>query len=1157
MFSTKGVKIYDICLTNPPSSLWTSGLKFQMIVRHGNETKTSTKRKAKQGDLNSKDGHHYILWNESFTFSGDATDDSPVTFTAIRLIRRIAKTTIGSSEQLRVADLLEIRNNSEGSCRLNIGAGKCYLTFSIEKLSDILPEVVGEASSGVLSTHLNSNRKVLNGALDSIVISSSAVQFCDDQVETWASFLLQFQAFMKVMDDILVVSLYVKIAWDILSAIPKTIIIKMNRDERVKRLYEKMKDIYDYVTDAKRLPELTKTQLKTLTVLVQQTIECAYFIRAYNAGNTVKIMVKGAIIDDKIQRFNDKFDHLKQVMMDSVHLETSIVTLRVSEGITELNDLTLLEGIPYDPDAGFIPGKRCFPGTRQTLISEILDWVNSDASPQILVLSGQAGTGKSAVAHTIAGLFREQNRLGSMFCFNRSYKDRRKSFFSTMARDLADGDVMWRKELVKVIQKAADRKSKDPQIQFEELIVKPSQNVSTIGSVVIVVDALDESGDRGERREILELLFDRCSELPKNYRILVTSRPEQDIELYCQKSGPAGNVSCIRMEDANSEETHSDILAYISGFLAPISPTLDMIDQDWCGILAKRAECLFQWARTACEFIDPAITRPQLIHKKWETCISVSSSLSSPLYGLYHQIISSQSEINSKDADFVNDFKTVVGAIIMAREPLPINVLQSIFSDIEDIKSILSPFGSLFTGVHDLSTPVRPLHTSLFDFFTAAENHEYYIDTSDESIMTISCLRLMNRTLRFNICHLETSHRFNRDVPNLDLRVRDAVPQHLKYSCHFWAFHLQYSFCHGERGRGELVAEIRYFMDHNLLYWFEVLSLLGTVGQGCVAMQMLKNWCTDADNDLAMDTMDAWDFGYDFEEVMMDSTPHIYLSALPFAPCNSFVSKTYLAAYPGLFTFDNDSGEPPSTGVCSFPKTGVTRRHTNGYPNSLAFHPNSKYIASGSDYGEFWMWDYTTGELVHAYYNNGPGSHGASGSVGGAPICDIVFSSLDGGDSVYCCFASGDILLFNTRTNEKYIESYAVMMPVSGDRQCHSCTISSDGCFILLCMENEAFLYDRASRLVIKRFDSGLSTSWIRCPGFSPNGVLSVLVMNNQLCISNTRQLNAEGTIILGAHVNGTVALSDSYVAFVENSGLEIWDVRIRSKVTEIRLELN
>lgn len=118
--------------------------------------------------------------------------------------------------------------------------------------------------------------------------------------------------------------------------------------------------------------------------------------------------------------------------------------------------------MPYSQNAGFVDGKKCLPGTRQKLINEILEWVDKDTPKRVFVLSGQAGMGKSAVAHTVAEFFRAQNRLGSLFCFNRSQKNKINFLFSTISRDLADSDILWRQNLIHAIGPTAIRKSLDP-----------------------------------------------------------------------------------------------------------------------------------------------------------------------------------------------------------------------------------------------------------------------------------------------------------------------------------------------------------------------------------------------------------------------------------------------------------------------------------------------------------------------------------------------------------------------------------------------------------------------------------------------------------------------------------------------------------------------
>ncbi|KIL64088.1 hypothetical protein M378DRAFT_43555, partial [Amanita muscaria Koide BX008] len=62
----------------------------------------------------------------------------------------------------------------------------------------------------------------------------------------------------------------------------------------------------------------------------------------------------------------------------------------------------------------------CLEGTRTEILDEIKGWVTTtDATaPQVLWLSGPAGTGKSAIAHSVARWWMEDSGgIGSCFCF--------------------------------------------------------------------------------------------------------------------------------------------------------------------------------------------------------------------------------------------------------------------------------------------------------------------------------------------------------------------------------------------------------------------------------------------------------------------------------------------------------------------------------------------------------------------------------------------------------------------------------------------------------------------------------------------------------------------------------------------------------------------
>ena len=87
-----------------------------------------------------------------------------------------------------------------------------------------------------------------------------------------------------------------------------------------------------------------------------------------------------------------------------------------------------------------MPEKGCLPGTRTTFLDFIVDWVNSPKSERCLVLFGQAGTGKSSIAHEIVRQFDEMHRLTSSFIFLRKEQSKHEAyhFFTTLAHNLSD-----------------------------------------------------------------------------------------------------------------------------------------------------------------------------------------------------------------------------------------------------------------------------------------------------------------------------------------------------------------------------------------------------------------------------------------------------------------------------------------------------------------------------------------------------------------------------------------------------------------------------------------------------------------------------------------------------------------------------------------------
>ncbi|KIL61188.1 hypothetical protein M378DRAFT_82781, partial [Amanita muscaria Koide BX008] len=186
--------------------------------------------------------------------------------------------------------------------------------------------------------------------------------------------------------------------------------------------------------------------------------------------------------------------------------------------------------VAYAEGAGLNTTKSCLEGTREEILHHVVDWMdNPDINaPRILWLFGAAGTGKSAIAHTIARCMKDAGALASCFCFEKGDVKRYTKLFTTISRDLAGQNLQFKQALASIV-------ARDPSIgttvdvvqQWERLVMEPISVISgsIVGRLVIVIDALDESGDDRSREHILDILTRQAMALPSNIRILLTSRP--------------------------------------------------------------------------------------------------------------------------------------------------------------------------------------------------------------------------------------------------------------------------------------------------------------------------------------------------------------------------------------------------------------------------------------------------------------------------------------------------------------------------------------------------------------------------------------------------------------------------------------------------------
>ena len=365
--------------------------------------------------------------------------------------------------------------------------------------------------------------------------------------------------------------------------------------------------------------------------------------------------------------------------------------------------------------AGLNETKKCLDGTRIEILNEIVDWINNTdaATPRIFWLHGQAGKGKSAIAHTIALQAQNLGMLGSCFCFSRvrQHEELHIKLFPTVALDLVSRDIRLRPLLVEVTTKNHSlRDTTNIVAQWKKLILEPLSQLkgSSTGNVVVVIDALDESGVERTRATALEILVAYGAELPANIRILLTSRPLVDIR---EALNTSPHIYAKSLDAIDTGLTVRDIHLYISTRMKSVR---DTFSDEYFQQLAAKSGGVFEWARLACDFISSRIG--VILQDRFHEIMSHASgegrTLLDEMYTTFLKDL-----FRGSDERLV--FRLVMWQILWLKEPLPISALDFMWDrfpredDRYPVGFILNFMVSLLVGANEVSTPVRPLHVDI------------------------------------------------------------------------------------------------------------------------------------------------------------------------------------------------------------------------------------------------------------------------------------------------------------------------------------------------------------------------------------------------------------------------------------------------------------
>ncbi|KAJ6567905.1 WD40-repeat-containing domain protein [Mycena vulgaris] len=906
-------------------------------------------------------------------------------------------------------------------------------------------------------------------------------------------------------------------------------------DEDITALLQDMTDVLACIADVQQF--VKSAQLKQAMEEIQPILRATVnFITQYSTQSLtsrVLCLTLGLKTRDELDKLTQQFASFKYKFDRGLAVQSGMTIATMEIQLKSLLDSTMQDHQlqTLRPKAPEIKQaiESCMPGTRLDILKSIHDWANDLHGANVFWLHGYPGTGKSAIAMTVTAQLLESGRLASSFFFKREefLSQTPTALWCSVAYDLAHTYPEVRSKILQTL----DSREVVPHITgpddiFNKLIMSSLGNplsVSPGRMPVLVIDALDECGgltaSRAYQKQVLSALS-RWKHLPSQVKLFVTSRNERNIHSVLGSMGSQCRV--LEVGEKATPESYLDIENYLRCGFDTIRSEYTSLPDPWptkkdLKLLTDAAAGLFIWASTVLKVVgdhQPKRELEQILEMLRDR--RQNQDRESQLEQLYQSLLTSKFPSTSDAAIF----KQVAGAILVAQIPLSLQDLEALVPSLtsEDLKFVCTQLSSVL----DSESGLRFVHQSFVDFLVnLPEGSSFnYEQTIHEQRMVSACFMTMTEQLKFNIAGVQSSYWRNDVLPGLE----EKVSNHLYYACRFWSPHLQRIV-----EKASMLEPISRFMHTQLLFWLEVLSARGVTRTASEVLRALDRWLPSPNGDLKKDVQDAIKFVRSFGHPIAVSIPHIYVSALRFAPAKSRTAERYGGSE--LMAVGLKSGRSLNWGATD----AVLRGHLNSV-NSVAFSPDGTRIVSGSYDNTVRVWDAETQTQI-----------GAPLEGHTSWVQSVAFSP----DGTRIVSGSGDntVRVWDAETQTQ------IGAPLEGHTSwVQSVAFSPDGTRIVSGSDdNTVRVWDAETQTQIRAPLEG-HTSWVQSVAFSPDGTRIVSGSGD----NTVRVWDAETQTQIGAPLEGhtswvqSVAFSPDGTRIVSGSHdntVRVWDAETQTQI--------
>ena len=482
--------------------------------------------------------------------------------------------------------------------------------------------------------------------------------------------------------------------------------------------------------------------------------------------------------------------------------------------------------------------EQCYETTRTGIRDSIFEFLNRHNS-RFVWLQGPPGSGKTAIAKSIANTLAKNKRLAASFFWDktgsRANADSIEMFPSTLASQLARFNRDYEMLLANILSdwSARDILTLPLEMRMDSLVVRPMRSISQAfwsaePCPVVVLDGLDECGSRHALGELMKMVV-LLDKLPPEFMILVSARREPEIRRVLERTL---NIPRLHTDKISEADTNHTIKLMVEHGLAEIpqppqsnwSPSEDDVRAfvGTCRQLPVLAEIRVREVRILASYGD---TFKNAFH-----IVKDNGALSRDLNDDYLRILrraymrgnvyhSASHSIQTAVLAMPNNeltvsphvlrtYQQVVGTVIAARKPLSVQTMSNILAISEgDIRAVLDPIGSIINAPISDDDTVHFYHATAKEFLIGppqGDDHDrgFFFTDIEGDFLALPLLKVLN-------CKDNLKRDSGRSV---------RVGKHIAYAAEHWLTHLNLSSV-----SGPLWEELRLFLTTKLLFWIALL----------------------------------------------------------------------------------------------------------------------------------------------------------------------------------------------------------------------------------------------------------------------------------------------------------------------------------------------